>query len=283
MFDISVLMPYYNSESYLDRLFKSLLSQKVDNVQLIFVDDGSDDSSFAKVESYKEILNPTWQLINIHNEHDCQASAISTGLKLIDSEIFTWIDSDDELLDGFLSARIDFFKANKDYGMVRNNILEDNTLLGTDNKLLFEGDMAREVDDLFLGLFCGKYPTAGAGIYTIKTKNFFDIYTDKVIPVSKVGQNLQLILPPTSTEKCGYIDKTLYKYIRKPQSHSNSKRSIKEIIDRINDISQLLYELIPYCNYDSEKLKEYVKSYKETETSNYLKKAALANIKKIKS
>lgn len=49
----SVVVPVYNAELYLNRLVKSVLDQTFSDFELILVDDGSTDNSFALMKNYK--------------------------------------------------------------------------------------------------------------------------------------------------------------------------------------------------------------------------------------
>ena len=50
----SVVVPVYNAELYLNRLVKSVLDQTFSNFELILVDDGSTDNSFALMKKLQE-------------------------------------------------------------------------------------------------------------------------------------------------------------------------------------------------------------------------------------
>ena len=51
---VSVLMPVYNSEEYLEEALRSLVSQDYENLEIIILDDGSDDSSFSIISRFKD-------------------------------------------------------------------------------------------------------------------------------------------------------------------------------------------------------------------------------------
>ena len=51
---VSVLMPVYNSEKYLEEALDSLTGQDYENLEIIILDDGSNDSSFSIITRYKE-------------------------------------------------------------------------------------------------------------------------------------------------------------------------------------------------------------------------------------
>ena len=53
---VSVIIPVYNVEKYLDRCMKSILGQTYSNLEIILVDDGSIDKSSIICDKYKEML-----------------------------------------------------------------------------------------------------------------------------------------------------------------------------------------------------------------------------------
>ena len=54
---VSVIMPVHNSLEYLDASITSVLNQSLERLQLIIVDDGSDDGSAEKIDYYASIDN----------------------------------------------------------------------------------------------------------------------------------------------------------------------------------------------------------------------------------
>ena len=52
---ISIIVPVYNAEKYLDKCIQSILCQTYDNFELILIDDGSSDKSFDICVSYSKL------------------------------------------------------------------------------------------------------------------------------------------------------------------------------------------------------------------------------------
>ncbi len=51
---VSIIIPLYNTENYVSETIASALNQSYKNLEIIVVDDGSDDNSFRKVQEFKE-------------------------------------------------------------------------------------------------------------------------------------------------------------------------------------------------------------------------------------
>lgn len=90
---ISVIVPVYNVEKYIDRCVKSLLGQKFKNLEIILVDDGSVDSSGAKCDDYAVKHNEIIKVV--HKKNGGLASARNEGMKYADGEYIAFVDSDD--------------------------------------------------------------------------------------------------------------------------------------------------------------------------------------------
>lgn len=90
---ISVIVPVYNVEKYIDRCVKSLLGQTFKNLEIILVDDGSVDSSGAKCDDYAVKHNEIIKVV--HKKNGGLASARNEGMKYADGEYIAFVDSDD--------------------------------------------------------------------------------------------------------------------------------------------------------------------------------------------
>ena len=94
---VSVIMPAYNSEKYIERSVKSVLSQTHENLELIVVDDGSTDRTASILRRLADGDN---RLRYVRTENHGPAEARNAALKLVceDAAFVTFIDADDELL-----------------------------------------------------------------------------------------------------------------------------------------------------------------------------------------
>ena len=104
MATLSVIVPVFNSADTLERCVSSILSQQVDGLELILVDDGSTDSSPALCD---RLSGADDRVRVIHRANGGLSAARNTG---IDAATGTWIafaDSDDELVPDTLSANLE--------------------------------------------------------------------------------------------------------------------------------------------------------------------------------
>lgn len=89
---ISVVVPVYNAEKYLYRCIGSILEQTYKNVEIILVDDGSEDTSGAVCDQYAVQSD---RVRVIHQDNAGVSSARNAGLKAALGEYVIFMDSDD--------------------------------------------------------------------------------------------------------------------------------------------------------------------------------------------
>lgn len=89
---ISIIVPVYNAEKYVERCIDSLIAQEYSNIQIILVDDGSYDSSLSICK--RKALDDS-RILVLHQENQGVSSARNYGLSKADGEYVTFCDSDD--------------------------------------------------------------------------------------------------------------------------------------------------------------------------------------------
>ncbi len=89
---ISVIVPIYNVEPYLDRCVRSIVEQTYTNLEIILVDDGSPDNCPAICDAWAEKDS---RIKVIHKENGGLSDARNAGLVMASGELISFIDSDD--------------------------------------------------------------------------------------------------------------------------------------------------------------------------------------------
>jgi glycosyltransferase involved in cell wall biosynthesis len=89
---VSVIIPVYNAEKYLEKCIESLVNQTLQECELIFVNDGSSDGSKKIIEKYKELYNG---IILINQENQGVSMARNNGLNIAQGEYIGFVDADD--------------------------------------------------------------------------------------------------------------------------------------------------------------------------------------------
>lgn len=91
---ISIILPIYNMEKYLDRCMESIFMQTYRNLQIIMVDDGSVDSSPAMCDAYAQKDS---RIVVIHKENGGLSSARNAGMERAKGEYIFFFDPDDTI------------------------------------------------------------------------------------------------------------------------------------------------------------------------------------------
>ena len=98
---ISVIVPIYKVESYLDRCVKSIVEQTYDHLEIILVDDGSPDNCPVLCDAWAERDR---RIKVIHKKNGGLSDARNAGLAAASGGLICFIDSDDWIEPEFLSA-----------------------------------------------------------------------------------------------------------------------------------------------------------------------------------
>lgn len=98
---ISVIVPVYNTEKYLDQCIQSVLAQTYTNWELLLIDDGSTDASGAICDKYAEQDS---RIRVFHKSNGGVSSARNLGLDNAKGEWITFVDSDDYVDPDWLTA-----------------------------------------------------------------------------------------------------------------------------------------------------------------------------------
>lgn len=97
---ISVIIPVYRVEAYLHRCMDSVLAQTYENMEIILVDDGSDDGCPAICDAYAE---QDGRVRVIHQKNAGLSGARNTGIEAAKGSYLAFVDSDDYLASDFLA------------------------------------------------------------------------------------------------------------------------------------------------------------------------------------
>lgn len=117
---LSIIVPVYNVEKYIEQCIESIINQKEIDFELILVNDGSTDRSLDICKEYKK-RNDRIKIINQKNQG--VSSARNNGVKLAKGKYIMFVDSDDYLYKDDCLKTIQKNIENKDYDIVMFNML----------------------------------------------------------------------------------------------------------------------------------------------------------------
>ena len=166
---ISVLVPVYKVEAYLQRCIDSVLAQDFEDWEMILVDDGSPDKC---PEICDEAAKKDDRIRVVHKENGGLPSARLAGFEQARGEYLVFLDSDDYLLPHAL--RILYDQISLGYDIVRGSILRENNISGEQWKESYEIETGtiENPNDFLEALILQKIPPyLHSGIYR---KTLFD-------------------------------------------------------------------------------------------------------------
>lgn len=273
---VSLVTPVYNAMPYFKDYLACMMEQTWRPLELILVDDGSTDGSWEYLLSVAGQLEKEGiSVYTVQKEHEGQAAAVNAALPLISGEFFTWCDADDLITAESIEKKAKYLISHTDLGMVRSDGLH----LDGDSGRIISRNARREdsfTQNVFEPLFYGS-TYCYAGCYMVRTELFFACYPKKQIPLSREGQNLQLLLPPSSRTGCGFLPEVLHSYCQRSSGHSGKKRSYTESLLRIENFYRLRLAILPYCKCDQQYyMEENEKILERDKQQLYRSVAALA-------
>ncbi len=114
---VSVIMPVYNGAEYLGRAIDSALAQTYPNLEVIVIDDGSDDGgkTAAVISTYGDKVKA------LHKENGGVSSALNLGISVMNGEYFVWLSHDDVFLPELVEHQMNV--------MLNNNLDDGNTIV----------------------------------------------------------------------------------------------------------------------------------------------------------
>lgn len=239
---VSIIVPVYNVEKYLEDCLKSIVNQIYRNIEVIIINDGSTDNSYKIIQKYKEKYNFI-KVITQKNKGISESRNI--GLKNAIGEFVLFVDSDDYLDSECIESAVS--KINKDNSeMVIFNFTR-----------VYDADISGENENVSLNLdeekvYSGKY------IAIMMLKNLTQGYVwNKLFKRENLlsnnfkfekGRTIEDIYPVfkeiINYEKVSYIPEYNYKYRQRKGSaiHTFNKSAKDDYVYAIDMVSKYSYK-----------------------------------------
>jgi glycosyltransferase involved in cell wall biosynthesis/Tfp pilus assembly protein PilF len=110
---VSVIIPSYNSNTYIEQAIQSVFKQTFADYEVIVVDDGSTDDTRSKLEHYR------LKIRYIYQENQGSAAARNTGISLAKGELIAFLDADDYwLMPEKLEEQVAYFDQQASLGLI---------------------------------------------------------------------------------------------------------------------------------------------------------------------
>jgi len=131
---VSVLIPSYNHENYIESTIRSIINQTYANIELIIVDDGSKDRSWDIITGIAEECRLRFSKLTLVRQQNAgTCNSFNRCAFLAQGEFIYFIASDDIALPEAIECEYDFLSKNPDYGLV----VGENDIIDSSNNIIF--------------------------------------------------------------------------------------------------------------------------------------------------
>lgn len=257
MIKLSVIIPAYNCEKYIGRCIESILEQNYNSLEIICINDGSEDKTLNILNNYANKYNNI-KLINKKNAGVSKAR--NDGIKEACGKYIMFVDADDVIKKDSLN-NIDSI-LEKNYDLIRYNYEID---FGNNKKViqLYPKSQEMSKED-----FIDKIVNTGymnSVWTTLYNKEFLEKYNIKFDSDYIMGEDLVFNIEVyTNLNKGYYYNKTIYKYIENQNSvsYNYELEKVKRKIENTNKVYKLLIEKLKKENItDKQEEKLYFKLF----------------------
>lgn len=223
---ISIIVPIYKVEKYLDRCIESLVNQTYKNLEIILVDDGSPDNCPAMCDAWKMKDD---RIKVIHKANGGLSEARNAGLDIVTGDYIMFVDSDDTIHYQTCEILIiDIYQFDADIAMCDLKKVSDVNLISNTDFIRYKHiHRVYRDDDVYALLFNKKIPLIMVACGKLYKKYIFDnlrfdegkIHEDEFI--------IHKILHKCNT--FSYVNLPLYNYLQRPNSITSKNFSVKSL------------------------------------------------------
>lgn len=221
---ISVIVPAYNVEKYIERCLTFLCNQTLDEIEIIVINDGSIDRTEDIVSVFLK-FDSRIKLISQSNQK--QGAARNRGLEIAKGEYISFVDADDWVsIDYFEKLYLAITKYNAD--VAASSILREKKG-GTRKIITYNEYKFYDDKNLISDLMLKKH--LGVTTYLIKSDIIKDLRFEENVFYEDPGYLIRMLLK-INTLVC--VPDIYYYYFSNPKSTMKSKHNIAKTIDKIN-------------------------------------------------
>lgn len=221
--DVSVIIPVYNVEKYLDKCIESLITQKFkDEYEIILIDDGSTDNSGEICDTYGALYK---KVKVYHTKNKGVSEARNLGIKKAEGKYITFVDPDDYVGENYINTLYTSIVENED---VQISVLKFKRV--KEDYVLKEGKKEKKIE-IIGKLECLKriFARHGMGVSPCGKMYEKNLFLDIKFPQGKFYEDL-LTIPYIieKSKKVAVSNNIEYYYLIRPGSTTETTISKKE-------------------------------------------------------
>lgn len=268
---VSVIVPAYNAEKYISQCIMSIMKQTYKNMEIIIIDDGSNDSTQNKIEE----LSKADSRIKLFTQVNSGPSvARNRGIEEVSGEYIVFVDSDDKIQELYVEKLVNKIMDNC-YDLVCCGYIEESKYGITQLNHFFYGEEELNKDEFINNIFNGVGGVLWAKIFK---RSILEKHNIRMNPNIFMCEDLLFILEYCQySEKFGVIKDYLYIYNRLNEKSISSNIDIS-YFDNYNNVIYGIEELLAKLDINDniindivlEKVQSLVNSILVSEASKYL-------------
>lgn len=236
---VSIIVPVYKVEKYINTCVRSLLEQSYNNIEIILIDDGSPDNCPLLCD---EFAKQDRRIHVIHKENEGPSSARNIGTQYANGEFITYVDSDDSVSSDYieyLMYLIDKYDSEISICRIIDCFKENYKDENKSNEYCYTN--AQAIEKM---LYQTEFTNSASGkLYNKKFKEWL------LFPVGKYHEDLMVVYKVLfQAKKICYGQRGLYYYMHHSGSISHSdifNKKFQDLLDGIYDIEKFVTINIP--------------------------------------
>lgn len=270
---VSLIVPVYNVEKYLQQCIESITSQTYENIEIIIVNDGSTDKSRTIIERFMEKED---RIIYIEQDNKGVSVARNKALKISTGDYILFIDSDDYLNDNSVEILVQsMIYSNADMVIAGFKRIFDDNIKGKDNIFQFNVDKEKEysgieVSEMMLkGIIDGflwnkmfKRELLIKNGFEFEENRYFEDWYPVFNHISSIG-------------KIKFLNQSVYNY-RQRQGSTVNMINEKKLIDYEHAVCQIINKV----NCEGKYSKDIMKAFQAIALNGIIRYYCELNIKK---
>lgn len=224
---ISVVVPVYNVEKYLNKCLDSIIGQTYSNLEIILVDDGSTDNSGVICDVYKEKDS---RIRVVHQKNQGLSGARNAGINNANGELLGFVDSDDYIVENMYERLLEVLLQNDaeisicdcECVVEAGEEINQHEYPKLETEVLNKGQALQRLDGFSYPYW--KYVTAWNKLYR---KHLFD---EIRYPVGRKNEDEFIAHILLSRAECvAVISEPLYMYVQRADSIMGGRQKKKHI------------------------------------------------------
>lgn len=246
---VSVIVPVYNGEKYLKSCIDSIRVQSYKNLEIIIINDGSNDKSS---EIIKEIATEDKRIIYAEQENKGVSSTRNNGIDIAKGEFIIFVDCDDTIEKNYVELLLDKIKKSSldivacgytdisIYGIIKlNDFYKGNSILNKD----------KFISNIFNGV-------GGTLWGKMFKREIIEVNNIRMNPNIFMCEDMIFVLQyAMKSNSFGAIEESIYNYNRKNESSVSSKINF-EYFDNLIEVMKAIEDVLNENKYD----KKYIDS-----------------------